>query len=176
MVFRCFKRALYQLDKRSIWCVRSNSVRKSGDNRDTSFVYNSLQDYQNRMTLSDNIDERLDLKSLFSLDKPLFERTPSLPHCLSLCHRPGLRGRLPRPAPGPPRGGRVRPEGGDQLDHGAPPRGDITAAAGLLDCTSVCTRRRNLFLRHCSLSDMTMLHPLVWELYWGQQTGVNLSV
>lgn len=31
------------------------------------------------MTLSDNIDERLDLKSLFSLDKPLFAPIPSPP-------------------------------------------------------------------------------------------------
>lgn len=113
------------------------------------------------MTLSDNIDERLDLKSLFSLDEPLFALPPCHPDCLSLCHRTGLRGRLPRPAPGPPRGGPVCPEGGDQLDHGAPPRGDITAAAGLLDCTSVCTQRRNLFVRHCSL--MSWRYSTCWS-------------
>lgn len=51
----------------------------------------------------------------------------------SHCSYSGVRGRLPRPSPRPPRGGRVRAERGDQLDHRAPPCHDIATTARLLD-------------------------------------------
>lgn len=79
---------------------------------------------------------------------------------LSACcvwFHPGLRGRLPCPAPWPPRGGWVCVEGGDRLDHRAPRHHRAITTTRLLE-----TSLSLLTFQH-SFRPIILAQPLVWE-------------